>query len=77
MSRDYREVALERALKHGVPYVHQVGAVTSVVTAVHRQLDGRLRGAVTAKEWPSAGAAREFARRAVTESGWKSEGVAS
>lgn len=77
MSRDYRHVCMERALEYGVPFAHRVGRVVVICTAVHRQLDGSLRGSVDAREWPSAGAAAQFVRRAVSESGWKAAGVTS
>lgn len=71
MSADYRERALRGAVEHGIPFTMRVGQVVATCTAVHLQVDGQYRGVVEAKQFPSAGMAREFVRRAVSESGWK------
>ncbi len=71
---DPRRVATKRALLHGVPYLHQAGPVVYLATQLdHLNAKARLE----IREFPSAGAAREFVRRAVVERGWRSVEVLS
>jgi hypothetical protein len=61
-------LATARALKFGTPYLHQSGPTVYLATQLdHLNAKARLE----IKEFDSAGAAREFVRRAVSERGWK------
>jgi hypothetical protein len=65
---DPRRTATKRALQFGVPYVHRNGRTCYLATQLdHLNAKARLE----IKEFDSAGAAREFVRRAVSERGWK------
>lgn len=64
-----RRLATARALKFGVPYLHLAGPKVYLATQLdHLNAKARLE----IREFASAGAAREFVRRAVSERGWRS-----
>jgi hypothetical protein len=62
---DPRITAIRRAHEHGTPFIHRVGKVLVLVTALVPT------PAIEVKEASSSGGAREFVRRAVAERGWK------
>jgi hypothetical protein len=65
---DPRRTATKRALEHGAPFIYRRGSVCYLATQLdHLNAKARLE----IKEFDSAGAAREFVRRAVSERGWK------
>lgn len=69
---DPRQTALRRAREHGCPYIHRSGAVLVLVKAI---AVGGASGSIECKQATSSAAAREFVRRAVRESGWKTVSV--
>lgn len=71
MSADYRERVLRNAAELGVPCCLRVGNVVAWCAQVQRLADGKLKGHVEAKHFPSAGQARSFVSRAVHERGVK------
>lgn len=64
---DPRRTATARALRYGVPFIHRAGRTCYLATQLdHLNAKARLE----IREFASAGAAREFVRRAVEERGW-------